>query len=234
MGLIKSPDVPASVRVFSMQDIELAAKRLLTRARQQADSLLLAAREEAERLKEKATQTGVAEGRQHGHAAGLEEGKKSGHAQALAENTAAMKQLINSLTDAMRQLEQSREQLRTQAVNEVVALACSIARKVTKRQGAIDQQVLGENIKQALALAVHAADVRISVNPAQLKTLKDELPNLRMSWPQLSHVELSEDAKVSPGGARIFTRHGKIDGDLDAQLDHIIAELLPAEMTEAK
>jgi len=234
MGLIKSPDIPISVTAFSMRDIEAAAKGVLTRARRQADELVLAARAEAEKIKEQAREIGISEGQRQGRSEGLADGQKTGHAQALAEHSAAMEKLIVALTEAVKALDEGRNQLRTQAINEVVGLACAIARKVTKRQGAMDEQVLRDNLRQALALAVHAADVRIMVNPSQLKTLQDEMPNLRLAWPQLTHVELMDDSSVSPGGARIFTRHGKIDADLDAQLDHVIAELLPQEAAGAK
>jgi flagellar biosynthesis/type III secretory pathway protein FliH len=92
---------------------------------------------------------------------------------------------------------------------------------------------MSENLKEAMSLAVHAADVRVSVHPSQFKTLKNELPNLRLAWPQLTHIDLMEDPSISPGGARVTTTHGQIDGDLDVQLDHIIADLLPRETTEA-
>jgi flagellar biosynthesis/type III secretory pathway protein FliH len=53
------------------------------------------------------------------------------------------------------------------------------------------------------------------------------LPLLRLEWPSLRHVELVEDATLSPGGCRVFTRGGRIDADLDEQLDRVIDELLP-------
>lgn len=234
MGLIKAPDIPISVSAFSMQDIEAAAKSVLLRARKKADEIIAAGQTEADQIKERAKIDGQAEGHTRGRADGLEEGKKAGHAQALAENSTAMKQLIGSLTQVAAQLDESRDQLQTNAINEVVRLACAIARKVTKRQGAMDERVMCENLKQALSLAVHAADVRIAVHPSQLKTLQAELPNLRLAWPQLSHVDLAEDPSIAPGGARVFTAHGKVDGDLDAQLDHVIASLLPQDAREGR
>jgi flagellar assembly protein FliH len=234
MGLIKSPDIPLSVSVFSMRDIEAAAKSVLIRARHQADQTLAQAQAEADQFKEQSRKSGHSEGFQQGRADGLEAGKKSGHAEALAAHTAAMTQLINALTQAAQQINDGRDQLQTDAINEVVRLACSIARKVTKRQGAMDERIMCENLKEALSLAVHAADVRIAVHPSQFKTLQAELPNLRLAWPQLKHVDLVEDATIAPGGARIFTAHGKIDGDLDAQLDHVIADLLPQDIPEGR
>jgi flagellar biosynthesis/type III secretory pathway protein FliH len=85
------------------------------------------------------------------------------------------------------------------------------------------------NLKEAMSLAVHAADVRIALHPSQTQTLRRELANLQLSWPQLKHIELSEDASIEPGGVRIFTTGGQVDGTLDTQLDRIIAELSPRD-----
>jgi flagellar assembly protein FliH len=233
MGLIKSADVPMSVTVFSMRDLEAAAQGVIQRARAEAGEIRAAAQGEIAKSREHAKADGLAEGRRRGYAQGLEEGRKAGHDQALAEHGAAMTQLIGALTQAMRLLDDGRDQLQTHGINEVVRLACAIARKVTKRQGIIDSQALAQNLSEALSLAVHAADVRVAVHPSQLKTLQAELPNLRMAWPQLKHVELTEDSSIAPGGARVFTAHGKIDGDLDAQLDQIIGELLPEPAAQA-
>jgi flagellar assembly protein FliH len=234
MGVIKSSDVPLSVAAFSMQDVEAAAKNVILRAQRQAREILAAAQVEAKKIREQARTAGLAEGRRIGNSVGLEEGKRSGHAQALAEHGAAMTKLIAALTEAVSKLDDSRDHLHGHVIEEVVDLACRISRRVTKRQGMIDPQMMCQNVMEALALAVHAADVRIAVNPAQMKTLEAEMPNLQLAWPQLKHIELAADASISPGGARVFTAHGQIDGDLDAQLDRIVTELLPDRRAEAR
>ncbi|HEX4054039.1 MAG TPA: FliH/SctL family protein [Tepidisphaeraceae bacterium] len=232
MGLIKSTDAPLSVAAFSMQDIEAAARNIVLRAQRQAAQILAASQTEAQKIKDEARTAGLAEGRRLGNAHGLEEGKKSGHAQALAEHGAAMTKLIAALTEIVRQLDDSRDHLHSQVIGEVVDLACRISRRVTKRQGTLDPQIMCANVREALALAVHAADVRIAVNPSQLKTLEGELPNLRLAWPHLKHVDLVADPAIGAGGARVFTAHGQIDGDLDAQLDRLVTEVLPDRRAE--
>ena len=233
MGLIKATDAPISVAAFSMQDIEAAARNVILRAQKKAGEIVAAAHTEGQEIKSQARATGLAEGRRLGLAQGTEEGKKSGHAQALAENSAAMTKLIATLTEGVREFDDSRDQLHSRVLTEVIDLACRISRRVTKRQGMLDPQIMCKNVTEALALAVHAADVRIAVNPAQLQTLETEMPNLRMAWPQLKHVDLLADPAIAPGGVRVFTAHGQIDGDLDAQLDRIFAELLPDRVAEA-
>jgi flagellar assembly protein FliH len=231
MGLIKSADAPISVAAFSMQDIESAARNVILRAQKKAEQIVADAQTTAIKIRDHANGEGFEDGLKRGLAMGTEEGKKNGHAQALAENSAAMTKLISSLTQVVRQIDEERDLLENRALAEVVQLSCSIARKVTKRQGAIDPQVMCQNLKEALGLAVHAADVRLAVHPTQIKTLQDELPNLRLAWPQLKHIDLAEDSSIAPGGARVMTTHGQVDGDLDVQLDRIVAELMPDEKT---
>jgi len=232
MGLIKSTEAPAGVAAFSMLDIEAAARQLLLRARANAAEITAAAQRDAEQLRRQGHVDGLAEGKKAGFALGQEEGRKTAHTQALAEHQAALKKLVDALSAAAKQIELEREELRAAGTREVAELACAIARRVSLRQGGLSAQVLMDNLNDAMSLAVQAADVRIAVHPAQLKTLQQELPHLQLNWPQLKHVDLVEDASLAPGGTRIFTLHGQIDADLNAQLDQIIGELLPSAAGE--
>jgi len=227
MGVIKSNDAPLSLSPFSMADIEKQAKLVLLRARQQADQLLAAAQTEAESLKQQATAEGVAEGRRQGLAQGLEQGKKAGHQQALNEHRAHFQQALQSLTNAMLEVERHRAELEASALAEVVRLAIAIARRVTKRQGILDPQVLTANLHEAMKLVVARTDLRIAIHPSQRKTLDAALPQLELQWPQLNHVRVVEDAAIAPGGCRVFSENGSIDADLQTQLDRVAAELLP-------
>jgi flagellar assembly protein FliH len=227
MALIKATHAPASLQPFSMADVEAAAKRVLLRARQQAEQLLLDAQNEAEALKEQAKAEGLREGLEQGQAEGLRQGQEAGHAQALAEHREQFTQTIAALATAAAELDAGRQRLEADGLREVVRLAAAIARRVTKRQGLIDEQVLAANVGEAMRLVIHAADVQIAVHPDQRATLEAALPHLRTEWPSLKHVELVDDPTLSPGGCRLFARGGQVDASLDTQLDRVIGELLP-------
>lgn len=227
MGLIKASNVPPSVSPFSMADIEDAAKRILLRARQQADQLLAAAQTEAEELKAAAKAQGTADGLREGTAQGLAQGKQAGQQQALAEHKAELQKAIAALNDAAAKLNTSRADLHSMALQEVVKLAIAIARRVTKRQGLLDAPVLVANLEEAMKLVVTHTNLRIEIHPTQRAILDTALPQLALKWPSLKHVEIVEDASISPGGSRIVTCQGKVDADLDVQLDRVVADLLP-------
>jgi flagellar assembly protein FliH len=228
MGLIKAESSTASAAApFSMADIEKQAHAIIVRAKSQAARILAEAARIGEEMKQQAQAQGIAEGTKLGFDEGMKRGQEAGHAQALDEHRAALTELVQALTVAANDLETSRRALESEASVDVLRLAVAIARKVSKRQGVADAQVLTTNVSEAMKLAVHASDVRIAVHPSQLKTLEDALPRLKLSWPTLQHVALVEDDSLAPGGCRIATGGGSIDADLDAQVDRIAADLMP-------
>ncbi len=199
MPLVKASHVPLATTVFSLKDIEAQAAAILQRAKEKASAIIVDAQGESLSMRRAAHMQGLVEGRKQGQLEGFAEGKKTGHAAALAEHGPTMKQLIEAMNKAATELEHRRDELLTQGLIEVTALACAIAKRVTKRQGIIDPAVLTENLKEAMSLAVHAADVRIELHPSQVKTLEAELPRLRLTWPQLKHVELRARRVFRPG-----------------------------------
>ena len=110
----------------------------------------------------------------------------------------------------------------------------AVARRVTKRQAAIDPAVMIANLADAVRLAVRAADVRVVVHPDQRQTDRAGAPKASSSTgPSLTHVELVDDPTITPGGCRVLTRGGgEVDARIETQLDRIVAEMMPMEAQE--
>ena len=227
MGLIKAEKVPTSMAAFSMTDIEKAAKSMLLRARHQAEQLLAAAQTEADGLKAAAIAEGRNEGIALGRKEGVEQGVAAGQQQALSDSKARLQEVMTAFSAAANALEWQRADLEASALQEIVKLSAAIARRVTKRQGMLDEAVLLANLEDAMKLVSEAAKVRVAIHPAQRATLADALPRLAMTFPNLAHVEVIDDATLSAGGCRVFSRNGQIDAELETQLDRVIDDLLP-------
>ena len=210
-----------------MRDVEDQARALLQGARRTAERLLAEAQREGEEIKRRAHNEGLAEGMVEGLAKGADEGRKAGQQQALEEQRAALTQAVGALATAARTLDAARAELESMALEEVVELALSVARRVTKRQGMCDPAVLTENLREAMKIVVHAGDVKVAFHPFQRQTLDTALPALKLEFPRLGHVELVDDPTISPGGCRVFAGTGQVDATLDEQLDRIAADLLP-------
>ena len=228
MGLIKSTNAPPTLETFSMRDIEAQARIIIARAQEQAEQILSEAHVEGARIRQKSYDDGYAAGTQDGLKKGTEDGRAAGKAAALAEHRAKLEQLLKTFTAAVSEMNASRAKLESTAASEVIKLAVAIARRVTKLQGTLDPNVLTENVRSAMKLAVHAADVRIAVHPSQKQELTELLPQLKLQWPSVSHVELINDAAMAAGSCRVFTASGHVDAELDQQIDRVAADLLPS------
>jgi len=231
MGLIKSEHAPAKLAAFSMADIEAQAHAIIVRAKSQAARILAEAQRIGEELKKQSQESGFTEGRQAGFDAGHRDGLDAGQQHALGEHRESLQKLIDALTRASVDLNESRRMLETEASTDVLRLAVAIARKVTKQLVSGGENggvaIVTANVREAMKLAVHASDVRIAVHPSQKQSLEAVLPELKTNWPALEHVAIVEDQALAPGGCRIFTAGGQIDADLENQIDRIAAELIP-------
>ncbi|HEV8604146.1 MAG TPA: FliH/SctL family protein [Tepidisphaeraceae bacterium] len=227
MGLIKADSAPARMQPFSMADIENQAKEILARAQQHADRMEAAAQAQAKKIMKDAHAAGLRGGWTEGWNKGLGEGTKAGREQALGEHRADLASTIQALKAAAERINQSRIELESAASKDVLNLAVSIAERVTKRQGVLDPAVAVNNVMEALKLVLHSSDVRIAIHPKNKNALKEVMPRLKVQWPALEHVELVEDAMLAPGGCRIYTAQGEVDGDLDGQINRVVADLMP-------
>jgi flagellar assembly protein FliH len=227
MPVIKASNAPSSMLPFSVRDIEEQAAAMLAHAQAQVEKLHLKAKADAVQTRQKAYDEGFAAGHEDGLKKGNEDGRAAGKQSAFAEHKAKLEQLVKTITAALNDIDSSRHKLESLAGSDVIRLAVAIARRVTKLQGSQDPIVLTENVRAAVKLVVHSADVRIAVHPTQKQSLTEALPQLRMQWPNLTHVEVIEDAEIAPGGCRVFTAAGQIDADLDCQIDRVAADLLP-------
>ena|SRR5437868_861205 len=227
MPLIKADNAPLKTQPFSLADIESQAAEILDRAKRHADRLESAAQEQAKKILKDAHTSGLRGGWTEGWKKGHEEGVKSGKEQALAENKSEFAATIAALKSAAESLNRSRVQLESAALKDVLALAIAIAERVTKRQGVLDPAVAVNNVEEALKLVSHSSDIRIAIHPKNKNTLKEVLPRLKTQWPALAHVELVEDEMLAPGGCRIYTAQGEVDGDLDGQINRVVVDLMP-------
>ncbi len=216
MGLMKQDSTPLGTLRFTLRDIESQAQAKLDQA--SADAQHIAAEARA---------GGFDEGRAEGFAEGMKQGLEHGQRQAVFESRDELASLIETLSAARDQLESAAAKVREDAIADAVELALAIAQRVTKRQAMIDPQVLLANVRDAMKLASRS-NVRIALHPSQRQFLMQAMPLLQLEHPALRNTDIVDDDSLSPGGCRVFAANGKIDADINAQLDRIACELMPS------
>ena len=147
---------------------------------------------------------------------GFAEGQKAGSE--LGEKTA--EGLIKQYSASLDALNRLRTDLFATSEREVIRLSLEIARKIIKREVAIDEELIHALVKVALDRVADQALITVRVNPKDHQAMERH----RTAGPSgtLSEsVKLVEDPLISRGGCIIETESGTIDARIEEQLREI-------------
>jgi flagellar assembly protein FliH len=172
------------------------------------EQLLQEARLKVAEIEKKAYEKGFAEGQK----AGIEVGERMGEA------------LLKQYSANLVALNKLRKDLFATSEREVVRLSLEIARKIIKREVAIDEELILTLVKVALARVADQAMVTVRLNPKDYHSIErhhaagisgSDVGTLTES------IRLVEDPLIARGGCIIETESGTIDARVEEQLREI-------------
>jgi flagellar assembly protein FliH len=193
------PDGPRSAGTFVWRQVARAAPP--TPAGSSAEAIS----EEASRMWEQR----VAEAR----AAGVREGEAAGRSRASGEMQAALERLAQSIEE----MASLRSRLRREAEADTVKLALAIARRVIRRELAIDPEALHGLVLAALEKLQAQEICRVRVHPGQVSAVAVLLRKAAGGVP----VEVVPDGSRDPGAVVFETERGNLDASVESQLGEI-------------
>lgn len=147
------------------------------------------------------------------HAAGVREGEAAGRSRAAAELQPIMERLARSIEE----IGGLRARLRREAERDLVRLALAIARRVLRREIAVDPDALHGLVLGALEKLQSQEIARARVHPAQASLVAACLRE-RVSG---TRVEVVGDPSCLPGTVVFETECGSLDASVESQLQEI-------------
>jgi flagellar assembly protein FliH len=178
--------------------------------------------ERARELRLRAQAEGYAAGHREGLEAGFEEGRRAGLAEA-APRVAQLDAVVGGLASDLSRIDRELAQ-------EVVALGLAVARKLVGESLRAHPEAVRESVEEALRQVAHIrGPVTVAVHPddAALIQAHLEIAPPRGGW------SVREDSGIAPGGCRIETGAGEVDGTLSQRWHRITAALgQPSEWIE--
>jgi len=147
------------------------------------------------------------------HAAGVREGEADGGKRAAAE----LQPVVERLARSIQEISNLRARLRREAEADVVQLALAIARRVVRRELALDPDVLRGLVVAALEKLQGQEISRVKVHPSQAAMVTACLQQA----PSGGQVEVLPDASRELGSVIFETSRGNLDASVDAQLQEI-------------
>ena len=193
---------------------EAEAKKVVDDARTEAERLVTEAQSEAADITKKAHEEGFEQGREEGFASGRAE----------------VERLIDRLHDVISKAVSRRNEILEESESQIVHLVLQIAKKVIKVISENQQNVVINNVVQALRKLQEKSDVIVRVNLKDVKLTTEHAQDILRMAENAQNITVVEDTSVDPGGAIIETDFGEIDARIASQLREIedrILELAP-------
>lgn len=169
----------------------------------------------------------------------LEQARAEGHAQGLAEGQAQMQQQwqqrmddyvagagrkqAQSVTQVVQGLEDNFKQMQAATAQELLHLACDIARQVVRQELRSQPQALLPVVREALDMLVdESRPATVRLNPADHAALADAL---QAEHGAHSRIQWVGDAAIAAGDVKVECGGTEIDGSLDKRWRRAVAAL---------
>ncbi len=207
----------AQTEVFNWEDVAGRAKQYLQTVREQAHSILSEAKNEAVRIREQASASGVAEG-QH-----IVEEKANKLANRLASEQVS--KAMQTIDELGRQLEEATRKWLRQWQHETIPLAIAIAEKLVSRQVDVDSDILMHWIEETIRMSHGSRKLRLRMNPRDVALIRPALDAWLANYSQGNPIELIEDEQIGSPGLILESSDGRIDMQLQSQLERLQQEL---------
>ena len=147
------------------------------------------------------------------HAAGVKEGESAGRSRAAAE----LQPVIERLSRAVEEIAAMRPRLRREAEIEMVKLSLAIARRILRRELAVDPDALHGLVLAALEKLQGQEISRVKVHPSLAASLTACLRKSQAG----GVVEVVADPSAQAGAVVFETARGNLDISVESQFQEI-------------
>jgi flagellar assembly protein FliH len=147
------------------------------------------------------------------HAAGVKEGEAAGRQRAAAE----LQPVIDRLTQSIQEIGGFRARLRAEAEGDLIQLSLAIARRILRRELAIDPDALHGLILGALEKLGGQELSHVRVHPSHVALVTESLRQNRAA----AKIDVVADPSRAVGSVIFETQRGNLDVSVDSQLQEI-------------
>jgi len=144
---------------------------------------------------------------------GFEQGQKDGQ----EVGRRGLEEVIQRLQHLAAALEQEREVIFRQREGLLVELVLLVSEKLVARELSLHPEAIRQIIEEGFQQASHQEGLRLLVSPPDYEILQRETLG---SWPP--GVELGADGTINPGGFRLETALGEVDGTRETRFALIV------------
>ncbi len=218
--IIAKEQASVQENIKKRQEVEAECNQTLKMAKEAAESIKSAAKNEVEAMKKNAKlelESVREKAYKEGFDSGEEKGIAQGEAEGLKEIEIDWKNLMNESEMIVKELQTSRMGILNASQEEMLRLVISFAKAVIKVEPLAQQDIILENIKQALYGISDVDKIIMKINLRDKAMCEAHKEKILSRLSGVSELQIIEDSTLSPGGVKIETGVSTIDATLETQ-----------------
>ena len=240
MTLVKARDIKedSGSIVFDFKDVAAEAQAMLDAARAEAKRIIEKAKTETQNKQEEvfaeAEKKGMEHGRKKGYEDAYEPARKKGYETGYAEALEKVKEHfelhihepLQNLNIVLDYFDLNKKRLIWEAEQSFVLLAVKLAEKVIFRNIELNPEMIKDTVIAALDTVSQTTNVVVRVSPEDISIIEELKGDLDYVLGRFDSVKFQPDANVSRGGCVVLTERGKVDSQIEVQLQRIARDIL--------
>lgn len=163
----------------------------------------------------------------------FQKGFQAGEKSALDSLRTEVDAAVQSMTRAIAEIQNLRQEIYHSIEREVVELALSIARKVVCQEIKINPEVVVCVAREALSQVDVPGKIKIRLNPADLQFITSAQGRISEILHQMDNVTLEAEEGIASGGCLIETNLGDIDARIEKQFQ-VVEDKFRAEFARSQ
>lgn len=202
------------------------ARRVVERARREAERLISAAHAQVDRVHRETRESGYQAGYQDGQREGKEAGFAEAHAEATADFERDQANVIADLHRVVDEIDAIKTDLRLAANKDLLRFAVGVAEKLTFAIGKTHTESASANLQRAVELIGSGVDLMVRAHPHDVAALRMFASGVTDHVSKSNAIRFVEDDEIAPGGCVVTSDTTEIDATLETQTGEIAAMLL--------
>jgi len=150
-----------------------------------------------------------------------EHGFREGQRSVNVTGEKALASTLEKFSKSLEELKSLRRSILSTSEREVIRLALEIARKVVKREIAVDEEIIVTLVRVALKRVSDQTLITVRLNPVDLSVVKRHQSLGNTADVLNEGIRLAEDPLISRGGCVIETESGLVDARVEEQFREI-------------
>ena len=220
---------------LNLRDLEQTARQAVEQARAKAREILTEALATAREMGQVAT----ARGEKAGYDAGYAGGQEAGLAEALEKETQRLREATGSvretLVEVLREIETHRNDLLAESRQDLVLLAVAIAERICRVRLSSSTDHVRPLLEEVIGHAGAGKGLVLRVHPDDASAAEQFLGELHvaLAGDGSSLIRLTADEKVSRGGCIAERTNGRVDAQIETQIERVAKELIGVDRPSA-